>query len=130
MKNLEIFINPASNRIAIYIIARNGHKVVDLDEILLCKADRNYTQIFIKENGSMIVIPKSICILESVLNKYNFFRCSSSHLINLNKPGSFNRFLRIIYLCDHKISVSRKRCCIVFPTLTAYGFKEELKHIG
>lgn len=130
MKNLEVFINPASNCNAIYIIARSGHKVIDLDGIILCKADRNYTKILLKDGGIEIVLPKSICVLESVLKKYHFLRCSSSYIINLNKVGSFNRYLRMIYLSGHKISVPRKRCGKVFPMLTAFGFKEELRHIG
>ena len=128
MKNLEVFVNPASNRNEIYIVARNGHKVIDLDEIILCKADRNYTKILLKDDAIEIVLPKSICVLESALNKYHFLRCSSSYLINLNKSGSFNRYLRMIYLSGHKISVSRKRCGKVFPMLTAFGFREELRH--
>ncbi len=70
MKNLEVFINPATNCNAIYIIARNGHKVIDLDRIILCKADRNYTKLLLINEGTEIVLPKSICILESVLIKY------------------------------------------------------------
>ena len=130
MKNLEVFVNPASSRNAIYIIARNGHKVIDLDEIILCKADRNYTRVLLKDDGIEILLPKSICVLESVLNKYHFLRCSSSYIINLNKSGSFNRYLRMIYLSGYKISVARKRCGKVFPMLTAFGFREELRHIG
>ena len=129
MKNLEVFINPATNCNAIYIIARNGHKVIDLDRIILCKADRNYTKMLLINGGTEIVLPKSICILESVLIKYHFLRCSSSHIINLKVSGSFNRNLRMIYLPGYKISVPRKRCCKVFPLLTAFGFKEELRHI-
>lgn len=128
MKNLEVFINPVSNRNAIYLIARNGHKVIYLDRITLCKADRNYTKILLKDGGIEILIPKSLCILESVLKNYNFLRCSSSYIINLNKPESFNRYLRMIYLAGHNISVPRKSCSKVFPILTAFGFREKLRH--
>lgn len=130
MKNLEVFINPASNRNAIYLIARNGHKVIDLDLITLCKADRNYTKILLKDGDIGIVLPKSLCMIESVLKKYHFLRCSSSYIINLNKPASFNRYLRMIYLSGHNISVPRKRCSAVFPILTAFGFREKLGHFG
>ena len=51
MKNLEIFVNPNSLRNAIYIVARNGHKVIDLDDIVLCKADRNYTSILLNNKS-------------------------------------------------------------------------------
>ncbi|MCF8224134.1 MAG: LytTR family transcriptional regulator [Bacteroidales bacterium] len=130
MKNLEVFINPASNCNAIYIIARNGHKVIDLDKIILCKADRNYTKILHTDCGAQIILPKSLCVIESVLKDYHFLRCSSSYIINLNRPGSFNRYLRIIYLAGHNISVPRKRCSKVFPILTAFGFREELRRFG
>jgi DNA-binding LytR/AlgR family response regulator len=126
MKNLEIFINPASGRKAIYIIARAGHKVIDLEKILLCKADRNYTIISL-EDGKKIDIPKSLCILESVLKRHNFLRCNSSYLINLCKIGSFNRYLKKIYLSDHEISMPKERCHEIFPVLTSFGFKEVIR---
>jgi DNA-binding LytR/AlgR family response regulator len=128
MKNLEVFINPASGLYAIYIIARSGHKVVDLDRIIMCTADRNYTEIVL-DSGLKIVIPKSICVLESILNKYNFSRCNSSYLINLKKAGSFNRYSRKINISEYEISVAIKRCSKVFPLLTAFGFKEKIRHI-
>lgn len=123
MKNLEIFINPASSRKAIYIIARDGHKVIDLEEILLCEADGNYTKMPLA-NGKKIEISKSLCNLESALKNHNFLRCNSSYLINLCKPGSFHRHLRKIYLPCHEISIPKDRCHKVFPVLTAFGFKE------
>lgn len=127
MKNLEVFINPASGRNAIYIIARNGHKVIDLDNILCCIADRNYSKIILEEEKLDIVVPKSLCVLESELKEYNFLRCSSSYIINLKKAGSFNRYLRKIYLNSHIISISNRKCGRVLPILTAFGFKEILK---
>jgi len=126
MKNLEIFLNPASGRKAIYIIARAGHKVIDLEEILLCKADRNYTKILL-ENTKEIDISRSLCILENSLRKHNFLRCNSSYLINLSKCGSFHRYLRKIYIACYEISISKEKCHEVFPVLTAFGFKEILK---
>ena len=126
MKNLEIFVNPASGRKAIYIIARSGHKVIDLEEILLCKADRNYTKMFL-EDAKEIDIPRSLCVLENALTKHNFLRCNSSYLINLSKCGSFHRYLRKIYMACYEISISKEKCHEVFPVLTAFGFKEILK---
>lgn len=126
MKNLEIFVNPASGRKAIYIIARAGHKVIDLNEILLCKADRNYTKMFL-EDGKEIDISRSLCILEGVLKKYNFLRCNSSYLINLCKRGEFHRYLRKIYMPCHEISVSKEKCHEIFPVLTAFGFHEIIR---
>jgi len=126
MKNLEVFYNPASGRIAIYIIARAGHKVIDLEEILLCKADSNYTVMFL-EDGKGMDIPKSLCNLERVLKDHNFLRCSTSYLINLCKHGSFHRYLRKIYLSCHEISVPKEKCHKVFPVLTAFGFREIIR---
>lgn len=127
MKNLEIFVNPASGCKAIYIIARAGHRVIDLKEILLCKADRNYTKIFL-ENRKKFNIPRSLCILERTLMEHNFLRCNSAYLINLGKPGSFNRYLRKIYMTCHEIPISKVKCHEVFPVLTAFGFKEMIRH--
>lgn len=126
MKNLEIFINPASGSKAIYIVARSGHRIIDLDEIIFCKADRNYTKIFL-ENDKEVEIPRSLCTLEIVLKDHNFLRCSSSYLLNLCKKGSFHRYFKKIYLSCHEISVSQKKCNEVFPVLTAFRFKEIIR---
>lgn len=126
MKNLEIFVNPASGRKAIYIIARAGHKVVDLEEILLCKADRNYTKMFLEDERE-IEIPRSLCVLENALVEHNFLRCNSSYLINLFRNGSFHRYLRKVYIGCYEIPISKEKSPHVFPVLTSFGFKEILK---
>lgn len=126
MKNLEIFINPATGCKAIYIVARSGHRIIDLDEIIFCKADRNYTKIFL-ENGKEIEIPKSLCKLETVLKNHDFLRCNSSYLLNLCKTGAFHRYLKKIYLTYHEISIPPKKCHEVFPVLTAFRFKEIIR---
>lgn len=126
MKNLEIFDNPATGSKAIYIITNSGHKVIDLEKIMLCRADRNYSLVFL-ENGKKIEISKSLCYLEGALKNYKFLRCSSSYLINLCKNGSFNRYLRMIYITEHKMSIAKEKCHEIFPVLTAFGFKEILR---
>lgn len=90
MKNFDIFTNPATGNAALYIISRDGHKVVDLCEIILCKADRNYTKILLQEK--IIDVSKSLCILENALKDYNFCRCNPSYLINLRNGGTFHRY--------------------------------------
>lgn len=127
MKNLEIFENPASGRKAIYIIARDGHKVIDLEEILLCQADSNYTKIIL-ENGKKIETSKSLCKFENGLKHHKFLRCNSSYLKNLCKKSSFNRYYRKIYIHQYIISIPKNRCSQIFPILTAFGFNEHIKH--
>ena len=123
MKNLEIFDNPASGRKAIYIVARDGHKVIDLEEILLCKADGNYTEMQL-EDGRKIEISTSLYHLEERLMEHRFLRCNSSYLISLSKGGSFDRRGKKIYLSAHEISLAKGRCQKVLPVLTAFGFRE------
>jgi len=89
MKNLEIFTNPSTGTKAIYLVLRAGHKIIDLEKILLCKADRNYT-IMLLEGGNQVEISRSLCDIEQVLKTNNFLRCSSSFVINLCKHGAFH----------------------------------------
>lgn len=127
MKNLEIFVNPASGCKAIYIVARAGHKVIDLEDILFCKADRNYTKIIL-ENGKGIEISKSLCNLEKALLNHKFLRCSPSYIINLSKNGSFHRYFKKIYLSCYEIPIPKEKCPEILPILTAFGFKEIIRH--
>jgi two-component system LytT family response regulator len=57
--------------------------VVDLDKIVRCEADRNYTSFYFTE-GKKILVSKTLKEYETLLTSYNFFRVQQSHLINLD----------------------------------------------
>lgn len=59
-----------------------GFKRVNIDEIIRCEADSNYTFIYLSDK-SKVIVSKTLCDFEKHLSEYNFFRIHHKHLINL-----------------------------------------------
>ncbi|MDT7831965.1 LytTR family DNA-binding domain-containing protein [Flavobacteriaceae bacterium S356] len=55
--------------------------VVGLNEIIRCKSDNNYTQFFF-ENGTKLLVTKTLKYYADMLKEYHFLRVHQSHLIN------------------------------------------------
>ncbi len=59
-----------------------GFKRVNIDEIIRCEADSNYTFIYLSDK-SKVIVSKTLYDFEKHLSEYNFFRIHHKHLINL-----------------------------------------------
>lgn len=84
--------------------------VVEIDNIIRCESDRNYTTFYL-DDGDKILISKSMREFEDMLDGHDFFRVHNSHLINLNFIKKFLKDDLIVVLKDNSnISVAyRKR---------------------
>jgi two-component system LytT family response regulator len=65
--------------------------VVELDDIIRCEADKNYTFFFLT-NGKKILVSKTLKDFETLLAGHNFFRIQQSHLININYVERYDKF--------------------------------------
>jgi two-component system LytT family response regulator len=65
--------------------------VVELDDIIRCEADKNYTFFFLS-NGKKILVSKTLKDFETLLAGHNFFRIQQSHLININYVERYDKF--------------------------------------
>lgn len=61
----------------------NGFDVVPISEIIMLKADNNYTEVYIKGQKPAI-LSKTLKHFEDILEKVGFFRVHKSYLVNLN----------------------------------------------
>ncbi len=59
-----------------------GFKRVNIDEIIRCEADSNYTFIYLLDK-TKVMVSKTLHDFEKNLSGYNFFRIHHKHLINL-----------------------------------------------
>lgn len=59
-----------------------GFKRVNVDEIIRCEADSNYTFIYLLDK-TKVMVSKTLYDFEKNLSEYNFFRIHHKHLINL-----------------------------------------------
>jgi len=57
--------------------------VVDIENIIRCEADKNYTSFFLAE-GKKILVSKTLKDYDTLLSGHSFFRAQQSHLININ----------------------------------------------
>lgn len=64
--------------------------VVELENIVRCEADRNYTTFFLN-TGNKIVVSKTLKEYEGILSCYNFLRVQQSHLINLDYVDRYDK---------------------------------------
>jgi two-component system LytT family response regulator len=79
---LQQNIQPSQKR-KLVLKTQDSVHVVDLEEIIRCEADRNYTSFYFTE-GKKILVSKTLKEYETLLTSYNFFRVQQSHLINLD----------------------------------------------
>ena len=57
--------------------------VVEIDDIVHCEADKNYTFFYLND-GKKILVSKTLKDYDTMLAGFSFFRVHQSHLINLN----------------------------------------------
>lgn len=68
----------------ITIPQQNGFEVLETKNILYCKADDNYTEIYLKDNKKKLV-SKTLKYIEEALADANFARVHKSYLVNVNE---------------------------------------------
>jgi two-component system, LytTR family, response regulator len=64
--------------------------VVDLDTIIRCESDRNYTTFYL-DNANKILVSKTLKEYEILLSGYNFIRVQQSHLINIDLVERYDK---------------------------------------
>jgi len=62
----------------------DGFEVINTADILYCKADDNYTEIYLKTNKKKVV-SKTLKYFEDILIDGNFARVHKSYLVNVNE---------------------------------------------
>lgn len=73
----------------ITIPVQDGFEVIDVNDILFCKADDNYTEIHL-ENSKKLV-SKTLKYFEMALEKYDFARIHKSYLVNINAVVKYKK---------------------------------------
>lgn len=82
---LDIYelIKSNKNYTRVAIPTMEGLEFVDLNNIIRCQAEGNYTKIFLKD-GKDIFISKTLKQVEGIINSELFIRPHSSHYVNMN----------------------------------------------
>lgn len=89
----------------------NGFNIVEINDIIRCESNINYTTIYVNK-GNPITVAKSLKEFEKMLIDFNFFRVHNSHLINLSHVKGYNRakggFVQLTNGEEIEVSVRRK----------------------
>ncbi|GAB4332694.1 MAG: hypothetical protein OHK0038_08520 [Flammeovirgaceae bacterium] len=87
-----------------------GINMVDLEKILRCEADSNYTKIYLLD-GTKLVSSKTLKEYDAYLSAHQFFRIHQSHLVNLRFVKKYMRGDggTVILLDGTEIEVSRRK---------------------
>lgn len=77
---------PKTNAVSgkISIPQQDGFEIVNTSDILYCKADDNYTEIYLNNNKRKVV-SKTLKYFEDALNDMSFTRVHKSYLVNVNE---------------------------------------------
>ena len=62
--------------------------IVDIDDIIRCNSDNNYTIFYLKDK-SKILVSKTLKYYSDILKEVNFLRVHQSHLVNKNYIKEF-----------------------------------------
>ena len=83
---------PKTNSIngKITIPQQNGFEVLETKNILYCKADDNYTEIYLKDSKKKLV-SKTLKYIEEALDEANFARIHKSYLVNVDEIVKYQK---------------------------------------
>lgn len=74
----------------ITIPMQSGFEVLETNNILFCKADDNYTEIYLKDNKKRLV-SKTLKYIEEALANANFARVHKSYLVNVDEIVKYQK---------------------------------------
>lgn len=110
LKKVLESILPKSNKSRISLPLSGKTIFVNSEDILYCKSDGNYTEIYFK-NNTKEVLSKKLKTVEEIINNHTFFRVHNSYLVNI---GCIKEFIKsdgqyLILESGDSIPVSRSK---------------------
>lgn len=84
-------LKPIQDKVSgkITIPVQNGFEVMQIEDILYCKADDNYTQIFTEHKKKLV--SKTLKYFEEILEGNGFARVHKSYLVNVNAITEYRK---------------------------------------
>lgn len=84
-------LQPKMNRVdgKITLPQQDGFQVLEVSDILYCKADDNYTEIYLE--NKKILVSKTLKYFEEALADFPFARIHKSYLVNVNEVRQYKK---------------------------------------
>ncbi len=124
-KKIEILISNISQVKKIALPAQNAIKFVNIDNIVRCMADSNYTWFYLSD-GSKILVCKCLKEYEELLEPCGFFRVHQSHLINIRYIMEFKKECGGVLVMEdlEEIHVARRRKDLLLAAINGLQHKQ------
>lgn len=84
-------LKPKLNKVdgKITLPQQDGFQILNVSDILYCKADDNYTEIFLE--NKKILVSKTLKYFEEALSDFAFARIHKSYLVNVNEVVKYRK---------------------------------------
>lgn len=82
-------IQPQNKR-KLVLKTQESNYVVDIEDIIRCESDKNYTFFYLK-TGKKILVSRTLKDYDILLSPFQFFRVQQSHLVNLNFVDRYDK---------------------------------------
>lgn len=89
LENVVLTPKATSSLSKITIPQQDGFEVVTVSDILFCKADDNYTEIYFKNTKKLV--SKTLKHFEDLLKENSFARVHKSYLVNVNEVVKYKK---------------------------------------
>ena len=80
---------PQSVEGKITIGTQDGFEILNINQIIYCKADDNYTEIYLPDSKKLV--SKTLKHFEDLLNEYGFARIHKSYLVNVHHIKKYRK---------------------------------------
>lgn len=97
----------SSDSLKIVVHGKSETIYIECDEIIYCKAEGNYTRIYVHNNN--IIVSRVLKHVAKCLPKEVFLRIHKSYLINKNYAYAYKRNNKLILSPSIEVPVSRRK---------------------
>lgn len=106
----EFVGKPSFEADKIALPSSHGLEIIEINEILRCRSENNYTVFHIR-GGEQLIVSRSLKEVEDILNSHGFVRIHQSHIVNSTCIKSISRKEGgFILMCDgSEVPVSRQK---------------------
>ncbi len=120
-KKIDVLINNISQVKKLALPFQTLIKFVNLDDIIRCQADSNYTWFYLTD-GNKLLVTKCLKEYEDLLEPSGFFRVHQSHIINLKYISEFKRECGGIVVMEDstEIFIARRRKDLFLMAIDRY----------
>lgn len=91
----------------IAIPTNDGYALVEIDNIMHCEAQSNYTQIYLN-SGKKYMTSKSLKHYDEMLSDFSFYRIHKSHLVNTNYIKEVKQDGTVLLEDETSLSISQR----------------------